>query len=81
MSFFYPLKCCMFVLFMQFIGFCFLRPSFSHLPRRSTIALELSGGQLSVLSLSFGPQAVLSRGFRLFQKTQAQSMKKLKVHL
>jgi len=28
----------MFVLFMQFIGFCFLRPSLSHLPRRSTMA-------------------------------------------
>ncbi|KAH8484498.1 hypothetical protein H0E87_028822, partial [Populus deltoides] len=61
----------------KFIGFCFPRPSVSHLPRRSTmasaffsfffphpfdtvvlpqrstIALELSGGQLSVLSLRF----------------------------
>jgi hypothetical protein len=75
--FFYPLKCCMFVLFMQVIGFCFLRPSLSHPPRRSTMALELSGGQLSVL-WGFGSQAVLSRASRLFQKAQAQSMEKLK---
>jgi uncharacterized membrane protein len=53
----FPLKVYMVVLLMQFIGFCFLRPSLSHRPRRSTMAS-------AIVLFFFSPVLLILSSFR-----------------